>query len=56
MLVIRRIHVTYHLKAEDGHREAATRAHDAHHGKCPVYRSIASSIDITTDLVFEPAE
>ena len=54
VLVIRRIHVTYRLKTSEENHEAATRAHDVHHGKCPVYKSIESSIDITTDLVFEP--
>ena len=54
MLVIRRIHVTYHLKAVPEHHETAARAHDVHHGKCPVYKTLAGCIDITTELVFEP--
>ncbi len=53
VLVIKRIHVTYHLKAAAEH-ETATRAHDVHHGKCPVYKTLAGCIDITTELVFEP--
>jgi len=55
VLVIRRIHVTYHLKTADEHHEAATRAHDVHHGKCPVYETVSGCIDITTELVFERA-
>lgn len=54
VLVIRRIHVRYVLRAGPEHHEAATRAHDVHHPKCPVYRTIGGCIDITTELVFEP--
>lgn len=54
VLVIRRIKVTYRLKSAEEHHAAARRAHDVHHGKCPVYRTIAGCIDITTELVFEP--
>ena len=50
MLVIRRIHVTYRLRADAADREAAERAHEVHHGKCPVYRTLAGCIDITTEL------
>jgi uncharacterized OsmC-like protein len=50
VLVIRRIHVRYHLAAGEEHREAVQRVHGFHHDKCPVYRSIRSSIDITTDF------
>ena len=50
VLVIRRIHVTYHLKAEEEHRGTVERVHDFHADKCPVYRSVHSSIDISTEL------
>ena len=49
VIVIRRIHVMYHLKADEAHRETIERVHDFHADKCPVYRSICTSIDITTD-------
>lgn len=49
VLVIRRIHVTYHLQAGEEVRETVERVHGFHHQKCPVYRSIHTSIDITTD-------
>ena len=49
VIVIRRIHVTYLLKAEEVHRDTVERVHDFHADKCPVYRSICDSIDITTE-------
>ncbi len=53
VLVIRRIHVRYRLRTSEDHHEAARRAHDVHHMKCPVYRTLHRCIEITTDLVFE---
>ena len=50
VLVLRRIHVIYKLQAEDEHRETIERVHGFHADYCPIYRSIRSSIDITTEL------
>jgi len=49
VLVIRRIHVTYHLRASEEDRETVERVHEMHHGFCPVYRTLRSAIDITTE-------
>ena len=46
--MIRRIHVTYELAAGEQHREAVERVHGFHKEKCPVYRSLHRSIEITT--------
>lgn len=54
MLIIRRIHVKYLLKAGEEHRAAIDRAYGAHAEKCPVYRSLRDAIDITTELSIEP--
>lgn len=54
MLVIRRIHVKYRLKAGEEQRAAIERAFEAHANKCPVYRSLCGTIDITTELSIEP--
>ena len=54
VIVIKRIHVTYHLKADEEHRETVERVHGVHAGKCPVYRSICEAIDITTAFELEP--
>lgn len=50
MLVVRRIHVTYHLRLEPEQRPVAERAHVAHADACPVYRTISGCVDITTSL------
>ena len=53
-LVIKRVHITYHLKVVAGllaeKRDAIQRAFDLHPDACPVYRSISDCIDITKDL------
>lgn len=49
MLVLKRIHVHYTLRAEPGaDRAKIERAHEHHHRRCPVYRSISAAIGITT--------
>ena len=53
VLVIRRIHVVLRLKAEESHREIASRVHGFYAEKCPVYRTLKPAIAITTELVFE---
>ena len=53
VLVICRIHVTYHLKLKPDQQETAQRVHGFHADKCPVARSIKGSIDITTELNME---
>ncbi len=54
VLVIRRIHVKLRLRAEEQHRETASRVHGFFAEKCPVYLSLYKAIAITTELVFEP--
>ncbi len=54
VLVIKRIHVDYTLHADAGaDRDKIQRAFDYHMPKCPVYRSIGGSIEITTSLDVE---
>jgi uncharacterized OsmC-like protein len=53
VLVIKRIHVTYHLKLDPGKKEAAERAHEFHADYCPVARTINGCVDITTELQME---
>ncbi|MCH8292743.1 OsmC family protein [Candidatus Poribacteria bacterium] len=53
VLVIRRIHVTYHLKVDAKHRETASRVHGFHADHCPVARTIGGCVDITTELITE---
>ena len=56
MLVVKRIHVTYHLRVPPDKQEAATRAHEIHRDHCPVARTIRNCVAITTSLEMEPLE
>jgi uncharacterized OsmC-like protein len=53
VLVIRRIHVRYHLRLRPEQREAAERAHGVHQGHCPVARTLRGAVGITTELAIE---
>jgi len=53
VLVIRRIHVTYHLRLAPEHRETAERVHGFHVQYCPVARTIGGCVDISTTLEME---
>jgi uncharacterized OsmC-like protein len=53
VLVIRRIHVTLKLKAEESQRETANRVLGFFADHCPVYRTLKPAIAITTELVVE---
>jgi uncharacterized OsmC-like protein len=50
VLVIRRIHVTYHLRLDPAQRETAERVHGFHADACPVARTLGGCITITTAL------
>ncbi len=55
MLVIRRIHVRYHLQieADQEKRETAERVLGFHARYCPVARTIDGCVEITTSLEME---
>ena len=53
VLIIKRIHVLYHVQAPDEARETIERVHQIHAEHCPVYRSIRAAIEITTELAIE---
>ena len=50
MLVIRRIHVKYHLTCDPAQREMATRVLGFHADFCPVALTLKGCIAITTEL------
>jgi uncharacterized OsmC-like protein len=52
-LVIKRIHVAYHLKTAAENRETVERVHGFHADNCPVARTINECVDITTSLNIE---
>lgn len=56
VLVLRRIHITYHLKADEANRSTAERAYALHAESCPSYRSIGDCVHISTSLQFEEME
>ena len=56
VLVIKRIHVTYHLRASEDKRETAERVLAFHVDNCPVARTIRGCVDITTSLELEDPE
>jgi uncharacterized OsmC-like protein len=53
VLVIKRIHVSYHLKLKPEQRETAERVLGFHADKCPVARTIKDCVAITTELNME---
>ena len=53
VLVIKRIHVTYHLKVKPELQETAERVHGFHADFCPVARTIKGCVDISTELKME---
>jgi len=53
VLVIKRIHVSYHLKLAPEKREVAERTHGFHADYCPVARTIRDCVQITTTLEME---
>ena len=54
VLVIKAIRVRYLLSGcPDDKREIAERAHSFHASRCPVAKSIAKAIEISTSLTFE---
>ena len=53
VLVIKRIHVSYHLKLKPEQRETAERVLGFHADKCPVALTIKGCVDITTALKME---
>jgi uncharacterized OsmC-like protein len=52
-MVIKRIHVTYHLKLKPEQRETAEKVHGFHADYCPVARTIKGCVDITTELIIK---
>ncbi|HBU56304.1 MAG TPA: hypothetical protein DEB33_01055 [Gemmatimonadetes bacterium] len=53
VLIIRKVHVTYRVRAREEHRETVERVHAMHADRCPVYRTLKDAIDITTEYVLE---
>ncbi len=54
VLVIKRVHVTHNLRAEDPDqvRDTVERAHGVYADSCPVYRSLRPAFQITSSVEF----
>ncbi len=48
VLVIRRIHVAFNLRAPENVRETVERVHGIFANKCPIFRSLHTAIEITS--------
>lgn len=48
VLVIKRIHAHYRLRAPEANRETIERVHGMHADHCPVARSLRGAIEIRT--------
>jgi uncharacterized OsmC-like protein len=54
VLVIRRIHVEFTIRASEEQRQTVERVHGFYAAKCPVYRSLQAAIQITSSFVLVP--
>ena len=50
MLIIKRIHIEHKLKVPEEHRQTAERVHAIYADRCPLYRSVKTSIAVTSSL------
>jgi len=55
VLIIRRVHVSHTLRAEDPEavRETVERVHGIYAQSCPVYRSLIPAFQITSSVAIE---
>ena len=54
VLVIRRVHVRFLLKAAEDVRDTVERVHSVYKEKCPVYRSLRPAFEITSACELVP--
>jgi hypothetical protein len=52
VLVLRRIHVRFELRATPEQRGTAERVHGFFAMSCPLYRSLRAAVAITTELTY----
>ena len=50
MLIIKRIHIEHKLKVPEEQRQIAERVHAIYADRCPLYRSVKTSIAVTSSL------
>jgi len=54
VLIIRRVHVRFQLKAPDTVRDTVERMHSVYKEKCPVYRTLQPAMEITSTYELVP--
>ena len=54
VLVIRRVHVRFRLRAPESVRETVDRVHGVYQEKCPVYRTLRPAMQITSSCEIVP--
>src|SRR5262245_5334334 len=55
VLAIRRIHVAFRLAAPDDVRETVERVHGVYAIRCPLYRTLRTSIQLTSSYELAPS-
>jgi uncharacterized OsmC-like protein len=55
VLVVKRIKQIFHLTADEEDRDTIERVLEVYADSCPVARSIKGSIEISSELEFNPA-
>jgi uncharacterized OsmC-like protein len=53
VLVIRRVHIAFSLRAPENVRETVERVHGIFAPKCPIFRSLHKSIQITSSYTLQ---
>ena len=54
VLVIRRIHIDFSLRAPEDVRDTVERVHSVFASRCPVFRSLHTAIQITSSYTIIP--
>jgi len=54
VIVLRRIHVRYRLRADPAGRQVIDRVLGFHAARCPVAQTLQGCVDITTELELVP--
>ena len=54
VLVIRRIHITFTLRAPEEVRQTVERVHGVFADKCPLFRTLHNAIQITSSYMLQP--
>jgi len=54
VLVIRRIHIAFTLRAPEDVRQTVERVHGVFADKCPLFRTLHNAIQVTSSYMLQP--